>query len=188
MATPWRSTVLLLLLLASQAMAQAGRLKEDAKVPAEWLLLYIVKGRVEAGSYNYHKLNREGRIVLHMRSLKGDADLYVSDSTLHPTFEDYKLQSVTYGQDGLWIPASFRRPVGIGIYGHPSHQESEFEMKVYYIRTSEQRSSGEVAFVAESTKPGQKQGDESKDASVEDEFLFWILLISILKMVLLLLY
>ncbi|KAK2111393.1 hypothetical protein P7K49_011139 [Saguinus oedipus] len=87
-----------------------------------------------AGNYSYLRLNHEGKIVLRMRSLKGDADLYQPA----PSFDDYELQSATCGPDAVSIRAHFQRPVGIGVYGHPSHLEREFEMKVYYDGTVEQ--------------------------------------------------
>ncbi|XP_012662196.1 UPF0669 protein C6orf120 homolog [Otolemur garnettii] len=180
-AAPWGRAVLVL--LASQAVSLANCFEEE-DVPEEWLLLHVVQGQIGAGNYSYLRLNHEGKIVLKMQSLKGDADLYVSDSTLHPSFDDYELQSVTCGQDVVFIPAHFQRPVGIGIYGHPSHHESEFEMKVYYDRTIEQYPFGEPAYSSEGADPGQKHPYAPEDASQEEESVLWTILISILKLVL----
>ncbi|XP_004628341.1 UPF0669 protein C6orf120 homolog [Octodon degus] len=182
MAGPWRSA--LLVLLASQAVALARASEDDDDdVPEEWLLLHVVHGQIGAGNYSYLRLNHEGRIVLRMRSLSGDADLYVSDSTLHPSFDDYKLQSATCGQDSVAIPAHFQRPVGIGIYGHPSHQESDFEMKVFYDRTVDQYPLVE-AYPSDGADAGQKHAHAPKEASQEEESVLWTILISILKLVL----
>uniref|UniRef100_A0A8C9PFX7 Chromosome 6 open reading frame 120 n=1 Tax=Spermophilus dauricus TaxID=99837 RepID=A0A8C9PFX7_SPEDA len=145
-------------------------------VPEEWLLLHVVQGQIGAGNYSYLRLNHEGKVVLRMQSLRGDADLYVSDSTLHPSFDDYELQSATCGQDVVFIPAHFQRPVGIGIYGHPSHLESDFEMRVYFDRTVDQYPFGEA--------PGQKQAHSPEAAAPEEESVLWTVLISILKLVL----
>ncbi|KFO31264.1 UPF0669 protein C6orf120 homolog [Fukomys damarensis] len=182
MATPWRRA--LLMLLASQAVALAqGAEDDDYDVPEEWFLLHVVHGQIGAGNYSYLRLNHEGRIVLRMRSLSGDADLYVSDSTLHPSFDDYKLQSATCGQDSVVIPAHFQRPVGIGIYGHPSHQESDFEMKVYYDRTVDQYPLGN-AYSSDGADTGQKHAYAPEEASQEEESVLWTIVISILKLVL----
>ncbi|XP_005377700.1 PREDICTED: UPF0669 protein C6orf120 homolog isoform X2 [Chinchilla lanigera] len=181
MAVPWRGA--LLMLLASQAVVLARGAEEDDDVPEEWLLLHVVHGQIGAGNYSYLRLNHEGRIVLRMRSLSGDADLYVSDSTLHPSFDDYKLQSATCGQDSVVIPAHFQRPVGIGIYGHPSHQESDFEMKVFYDRTVEQYPLGE-AYSSDGADTGQKHAYAPKETSQEEESVLWTIVISILKLVL----
>ncbi|KAM6181579.1 UPF0669 protein C6orf120 homolog [Erethizon dorsatum] len=180
MAAPWRA---LLVLLASQAVALAQGAEEDDDVPEEWLLLHVVHGQIGAGNYSYLKLNHDGKIVLRMRSLSGDADLYVSDSTLHPSFDDYKLQSATCGQDSVVIPAHFQRPVGIGIYGHPSHQESDFEMKVYYDRTVDQYPLGE-AYSSDGADTGHKHAYAPEEASQEEESVLWTIVISILKLVL----
>lgn len=176
---PWRSA--LLILLASQVLGLAAGL-EDEEVPEEWLLLHVVQGQIGAGNYSYLRLNHEGKVVLQMRSLKGDADLYVSDSTLHPSFDEYELQSVTCGQDTVFIPAHFQRPVGIAIYGHPSHLESDFEMRVYYDRTVDQYPLGEAAY--DPTGASHKQAQAPEEAPPEEESVLWTILISILKVVL----
>nr|XP_045015346.1 UPF0669 protein C6orf120 homolog [Jaculus jaculus] len=180
MAAPWRGA--LLVLLASQAVALVKGLEEE-DVPEEWLLLHVVQGQIGAGNYSYLRLSHEGKIILKMQSLRGDADLYVSDSTLHPSFDEYELQSVTCGQDTVSIPAHFQRPVGIGIYGHPSHLESDFEMKVYYDRTVDQYPLGEAAY-ADPTGASQKQAYDPQEAPQEEESVLWTILISILKLVL----
>ncbi|XP_074247621.1 UPF0669 protein C6orf120 homolog [Saimiri boliviensis] len=180
-AAPW--TTALLLLLASQVLSP-GSCADEEEVPEEWVLLHVVQGQIGAGNYSYLRRNHEGKIVLRMRSLKGDADLYVSASSLHPSFDDYELQPATCGPDAVSIPAHFRRPVGIGVYGHPSHLESEFEMKVYYDGTVEQHPFDEAAYPADSADAGQKHARAPEDASQEEESVLWTILISILKLVL----
>ncbi|XP_049761839.1 UPF0669 protein C6orf120 homolog [Elephas maximus indicus] len=181
MAARW-GQALLLLLAAQAAWAALGA--EDDEVPEEWLLLHVVQGQIGAGNYSYLRLNHEGKIVLRMRSLRGDADLYVSDRTLHPSFDDYELQSATCGPDSVSVPAHFQRPVGIGIYGHPSHLESEFEMKVYYDRTLEAHPLAESSYSPEGADPAQRRAQAPEDAPREEESVLWTLLISILKLVL----
>uniref|UniRef100_A0A8C7U9C8 Lipocalin/cytosolic fatty-acid binding domain-containing protein n=1 Tax=Oncorhynchus mykiss TaxID=8022 RepID=A0A8C7U9C8_ONCMY len=106
------SSMLAVAFLLSQAGGFLHSLEEDA-LPKEWVLLHMVQGHIGAGNYSYLRLNHDGKIILHMRSLKGDADLYVSDKTLRPSFDTYKLQSVTCGQDVVVVPGDFGRPVGI---------------------------------------------------------------------------
>ncbi|CAH7305110.1 UPF0669 protein C6orf120 homolog [Phodopus roborovskii] len=181
MAAPWSCA--LLVILASRLATLVQCLAED-DVPEDWLLLHVVQGQIGAGNYSYLRLNHEGKIVLRMQSLRGDADLYVSDSTLHPSFDEYELQSVTCGQDVVSIPAHFQRPVGIGIYGHPSHHESDFEMRVYSDRTVDQYPFGEAAYPSDPTGAGQNHAYASQEASQEEESVLWTILISILKLVL----
>ncbi|KAM8884814.1 LOW QUALITY PROTEIN: UPF0669 protein C6orf120 homolog [Synchiropus picturatus] len=141
-------------------------------------------GHIGAGNYSYLRLNHDGRIVLHMRSLAGDADLYVSDKTLRPSFDTYKLQSATCGPDVVVVPRDFVRPVGIGIYGHPSYQESEFEMRVFYDQTVLQ----DPFDLAEDEEDGGQQQKRSprvaEEEYQEEESVLWTILIDLLKIVL----
>uniref|UniRef100_A0A8C4NSJ1 Uncharacterized protein n=1 Tax=Dicentrarchus labrax TaxID=13489 RepID=A0A8C4NSJ1_DICLA len=105
-------SALVVALLLSQVRGFLGPSEDDDNnVPEEWVLLHVVQGHIGAGNYSYLRLNHDGRIILHMQSLKGDADLYVSDKTLRPSFDTYKLQSVTCGQDVVVVPGDFARPV-----------------------------------------------------------------------------
>ncbi|XP_049640979.1 UPF0669 protein C6orf120 homolog [Suncus etruscus] len=170
--------LLLALALAAQACAATGEAEAEAEAPPDWVLLHVVQGHIGAGNYSYLRLHHEGRIVLRMRSLRGDADLYVSDTTLHPSFDDYALQSATCGGDLVAIPSHFQRPVGIGVYGHPSHLESEFEMKVYYDRAPEQRPDAAAA------RPDALHDPGPEEPTPEEDSLLWTLLIGLLKLVL----
>ncbi|NXT62376.1 CF120 protein, partial [Chaetops frenatus] len=182
MATHWRR--ILTVFVTAQVLFVVNAFEEE-DVPEEWILLHVVQGQIGAGNYSYLRLNHEGKIVLQMRSLKGDADLYVSDVTLHPSFDEYELQSVTCGQDIVHVPAHFRRPVGIGIYGHPSHLESEFEMKVYYDRTVVQYPFGEASYNPEEMEANHKYSQSTEDESQDsEESVFWTILIGILKLIL----
>ncbi|XP_065445027.1 UPF0669 protein C6orf120 homolog isoform X2 [Chrysemys picta bellii] len=181
MAAHWKK--MLVILLAAQTLLMSDSFEEE-DVPDEWILLHVVQGQIGAGNYSYLRLNHEGKIVLQMQSLKGDADLYVSDMTLHPSFDEYELQSVTCGQDVVYVPAHFHRPVGIGIYGHPSHLESEFEMKVYYDRTIVDYPFGEASYNPEEMEASQKRTHSPEDQSQDEESIFWTILIGILKLIL----
>ncbi|XP_068926573.1 UPF0669 protein C6orf120 homolog [Petaurus breviceps papuanus] len=181
MAIPWKKAFLLL--LTSQALSLVNSVEEE-EVPEEWILLHVVQGQIGAGNYSYLRLNHEGKIVLQMKSLKGDADLYVSDTTLHPSFDEYELQSVTCGQDVVFVPGHFQRPVGIGIYGHPSHLESEFEMKVYYDRTVVEYPLGEAIYATDGKATSQKQPYTPEDTSQDEESIVWTIIIGILKLIL----
>lgn len=178
-------TALLVALFLSQARSFLGGPEDDGDggaIPDEWVLLHVVQGHIGAGNYSYLRLNHDGRIILHMQSLKGDADLYVSDKTLHPNFDTYKLQSVTCGPDVVVIPGDFKRPVGIGIYGHPSYQESEFEIRVFYDQTVPQ-DQFEKGFYA-SDGNGEKKPAPTTDDFQEEESIFWTILIGLLKIIL----
>ncbi|XP_028424496.1 UPF0669 protein C6orf120 homolog [Perca flavescens] len=178
---------LLVSLLLSQARGFLS-LSEGDGIPEEWTLLHVVQGHIGAGNYSYLRLNHDGRIILHMQSLKGDADLYVSDKTLRPSFDTYKLQSATCGQDVVVVPGDLVRPVGIGIYGHPSHKESEFEMRVFYDQTVPhdpfERGSDASEDGDKKKKSPRATEEEEEDYHQEEESIFWTILIGLLKIIL----
>lgn len=176
-------SALVVTFLLSQARGFLNPLEDDS-VPEEWVLLHVVQGHIGAGNYSYLRLNHDGRIILQMRSLKGDADLYVSDKTLRPSFDTYKLQSATCGQDVVVVPGDFARPVGIGIYGHPSHQESEFEMRVFYDQTVHQDPFDKVSYTSEDTHGQTKSSQAADEDFQEEESILWTILIGLLKIIL----
>ncbi|KAK5865416.1 hypothetical protein PBY51_019690 [Eleginops maclovinus] len=178
------SSALLVAFLLSQAQGFLSS-SEDDDLPENWVLLHVVQGHIGAGNYSYLRLNHDGRIILHMQSLKGDADLYVSDKTLRPSFDTYKLQSVTCGHDMVVVPGDFSRPVGIGIYGHPSHKESEFEMRVFYDQTVPPDLFDKGSYTSENGQKKQKSEEaEEEDDFQEEESIFWTILIGLLKIIL----
>lgn len=155
------------------------------EIPDEWMLLHVVQGQVGAGNYSYLRLSHEGRIILEMQSLRGDADMYVSDATLNPSFDEYELQSMTCGLDVVVVPDHFKRPVGIGIYGHPFYTESEFEIKVYYDQTIIEDPFAGASYDPEQLETNyKKQRQPQHDASHEEESVLQTILIGILKIVL----
>lgn len=101
---------------------------------AEQHILMSVTGEVARDNYSYYSLVYDGAISLHLHSLTGDADLYISQVYPTPTYEpdSYCLQSSTCGLDVIHVPKSFRRPLGIGVYGHPSHETSTYLLEVIF--------------------------------------------------------
>ncbi|XP_046742393.1 UPF0669 protein C6orf120 homolog [Diprion similis] len=98
-------------------------------------LLHFVTDDVPSGSYKYYSLMYDGLIKIQLTSQSGDADLYISQTTTKPTYEPehFCLRSATCGEDIIFIPKSFKRPVGIGVYGHPSHDISKYSLSVYQL-------------------------------------------------------
>ncbi|XP_046673559.1 UPF0669 protein v1g209471-like [Homalodisca vitripennis] len=102
-------------------------------------VLHSVSGEVSSGNYTYYSLMYKGPITLYLYSTSGDADIYVSQFVNKPSFEpdNYCLQSSTCGLDVIHIPKSFNRPVGIAVYGHPSHEFSEYYLDVVYRQSKD---------------------------------------------------
>ncbi|XP_017797478.1 PREDICTED: UPF0669 protein v1g209471-like [Habropoda laboriosa] len=102
-------------------------------------LLHYTADEVTAGSYKYYGLTYDGFIKIILISEIGDADLYASQTISKPTYEphEYCLQSATCGEDIILIPDSFKRPVTIGVYGHPSNENSKYILLVYETTDTE---------------------------------------------------
>ncbi|XP_069784016.1 UPF0669 protein C6orf120 homolog [Narcine bancroftii] len=160
-----------------------GELSSSEPVPEDWVLLHVVQGQVGPGNYSYLRLNHEGQIMLRMVSHQGDADLYISDATLHPSFDEYELQSTTCGLDTVAVPVKFRRPVGIAIYGHPSHLQTEFEMRVYLDKGVRDDPFPELSYHSDEDTTDRSSPKKQVEEETEESVL-WTILIGILKLVL----
>jgi hypothetical protein len=71
-------------------------------------------------------------IIVYNVYREGDADLYISQYLLHPSYNtsEYCLHSATCGTDRVDIPSSFQRPIGVGVYGHGLHPSTIFQLTV----------------------------------------------------------
>lgn len=92
-------------------------------------------GEVGAGNFSYYSLSEVGDVTFILYSEKGDADIYVAQEKELLNFEDYDLSSVTCGVDKVLVPASFSRPVHIGIYGHVHKPLSKYTLVAIINRT-----------------------------------------------------
>ncbi|XP_067680109.1 UPF0669 protein C6orf120 homolog [Haliotis asinina] len=153
------------------------------------LLLQTVNSDVGAENYTYYRLNRPGTIILQLESIQGDADLFVSDLTLNPTYDDYEAQSVTCGLDIVEIPHHFSRPVGVAIYGHVSYELSQYKLEILLVSDEEQRTYEHLNADGASDNYGSEYSFEKrvpphlpKDVE-EEESPWWTLLVGILKII-----
>lgn len=147
-----------------------------------WLLLFIFLllrlascehviqtfyGEIGAGNFTYFTLKREGDVTLILESVEGDADIYISQDSLKPDFDNYDLKSVTCGDDVVTIPSYYKRPIGISVFGHVYAPLTKYTMKVLM-----DYSGGEES---------ERQNNESEEP---EESLLWNLLVNILKIIL----
>lgn len=123
-------------------------------------LLHYVSDDVPGGSYKYYSLTYDGNIKIRLTSITGDADLYASQITSKPTYEPdhYCLQSATCGEDIIFIPKSFKRPVSIGVYGHPSHEISKYTLLVSEVMIED-----DISSYNESSGTSYKTRDRIRD-------------------------
>lgn len=133
-------------------------------------LVYTFSNRVGSGNFSYFKLHREGFIRLVLTSNSGDADLYISSATLYPDYNNYELKSATCGEDSVEVPVEMIRPVGIGIFGHPSSEVSEFNLFVYADD--------------DNIPDGTHISQHIASSSETEESLVWSIFVGILKLIL----
>jgi len=100
-------------------------------------LIQTINGTIIGEEYNYYRIDGAGHLRLGLISWDGDSDLYISDVTLNPTFDNYELKSTTCGTDFLEVPSMFQRPVGVGVYGHPSKNLTHYSLSVYFVSNSD---------------------------------------------------
>ena len=127
-------------------------------------LAYKFTGSVGAGNFSYFKLRRDGVVKLVLDSTAGDADLYVSSTTLSPDYINYELCSATCGLDDVIIPSEMIRPVGVGIFGHPSHEISEYVLSVWLDANAV-----------------SSNGDNFHSENGDEESVFWSILWGVLN-------
>ena len=99
-----------------------------------------VSGVVGEGNYTYYTLKQPGNVLLVLTTLEGDTDLYVSGYDQEkPTFmfDAHYLASTTCGEDLISLPYHLKRPVHIGVYGHPRYPFSAFRLEVVIVENRE---------------------------------------------------
>ena len=144
-------------------------------------LLHTFSGKVGNGNYTYYKLSKEGNVRLVLETTLGDADLYISDQTLTPDFENYESKSATCGEDEVYIPTESKRPVGVGVYGHTSHDISHYRLHVYIDDEGTRGGTHMGTFSSGSTTGQHKPSlNNPKD---EEESLLWTIFVGILKII-----
>ena len=99
-------------------------------------LLSQASGALEAGNYSHYSLNDRGSFKLVLRSVEGDADLYMSiNKHQRVDYTNYDLQSTTYGDDIIYINEHMHRPIYISVYAHPYYYATRFTLSQYEIDT-----------------------------------------------------
>ena len=76
-------------------------------------LVSSVRGELEAGNYSHFSMHEDGNFKLVLISLEGDADIYVCDKQRRCDYSNYDFQSITYGEDEVYITEKMKRPVSI---------------------------------------------------------------------------
>ena len=99
-----------------------------------------VEGEVGEGNYTYYTLKQEGEVRLELTTLQGDADLYVAgeeEEKPNYLFEHHAMSSTTCGLDQLALSSHQKRPVHIGVYGHPRYVNTRYRLDVVIVTAVE---------------------------------------------------
>ncbi|KAK7104820.1 UPF0669 protein C6orf120 homolog [Littorina saxatilis] len=159
-----------------------------------------VSGVLYAENFTYYKLSGEGWLRLELHSLKGDVDLYVSGTTLHPTFTDYELKSDSCGVEIVDIHSFMSRPIGIGLYAHPFHFQSSYKLDIKVITEVEVDEYEQLFqrfhyfdhdydddYSKDNTKgksrTNRKSPVQDNQQEEEEESIWWVILMTVLKFV-----
>lgn len=143
------------------------------------------QGVVGSGNFSYYRLMLDGCVVIQLETLTGDADLYVSSSSLKPTWEYYDLKSTTCGVDEVVIYPSQSRPIGIGVYGYILDDFNTFQLSVYidpnYVDPYPDAEDSEKykSLSEEKLSPVSPGNNRSED--VEEESILWTIFVGFLK-------
>jgi hypothetical protein len=123
-------------------------------------LVSTTRGSIEAGNYTYFYLSEKGTFKLVLISLEGDCDLYVSDKHRLVSFENYDFQSITYGNDIVWLTEDMKRPISIGIYAHPYYVKSTFVLNKYRVTFDSKSFNYEYSHISEENNDLNNKYDE----------------------------
>ncbi|VDK41763.1 unnamed protein product [Anisakis simplex] len=96
----------------------------------------MIRGELAATNWSYFDLKWEGRLRIILESVIGDADLYLSYTRKRPGIKvhEHDMLSMTCGLDVLDVPQSVKRPLHLGIYGHPSKSETSYKMLLVMVQ------------------------------------------------------
>jgi hypothetical protein len=143
-------------------------------------------GELEAGNYTHYELRGRGPFRVVLSSLEGDCDLYASDSTPRVDFSNYDLQSVTCGDDEIYVDKSFKRPLYVSVYAHPNYLTCKYSLSVYRVAVEDEPSQ---ASYADNYEAGERKEesrgtkeDEHADGN-ENESFFTSLLINLIEII-----
>ncbi|XP_065662022.1 UPF0669 protein v1g209471 [Hydra vulgaris] len=93
-------------------------------------ILFSISSEVGAGNYSIYKLEEPGDVTIVLKTLIGDADLYVSEFKSKADFMNYDLSSATCGLDIIGLPHYYSRPTFIAVYGHVHSPTSKYKLTV----------------------------------------------------------
>ncbi|CAH0556681.1 unnamed protein product [Brassicogethes aeneus] len=129
-------------------------------------LLISSQGIVDRETFAHYRILNAGNVLINLITLKGDADIYVSHkdfATYDPSVYDF--HSATCGMDYVVVPYSFQKPFSVGIYGHPSYENSSYLLEVYDLDGFDKDKFELVYISIGETKKIKKLGNNNKEGN-----------------------
>jgi hypothetical protein len=96
------------------------------------ILISSQRGELDAENFSFYEINTKGNLKIELLSIEGDVDMYASPNS-KADFYNYEWQSVTYGQDEIFIEDVKKRPIYLSIYAHPYYPKSVYILNQYLI-------------------------------------------------------
>eukprot|EP01135_Chromosphaera_perkinsii_P002020 Nk52_evm67s215 gene=Nk52_evmTU67s215 len=124
----------------------------DSASASDWLSQYGSFGLSEsdkgAEGMKYFHINYQGNYTVALRSLEGDADLYIQENGGKPSPKFYKESSTTCDIDVVYISHEQKFPVVIGVYQYSYHTNVKYHLRVTdeFIPISQLRNESESLF------------------------------------------
>lgn len=150
---------------------------------AQSYVIQTLSDSVDAYNYTYYKLMKAGRLQLVLNTSEGDGDLYVSEKTVYPTYDDYDLQSVTCGLDYIEIPVSFGRPVYVAVFGYVAFGVSRYQLSILKLDDYVEHNYAEHSYESSdyTAPPNPSRPGRHPPVKDNEESMLWNVVVGILK-------
>ena len=140
-------------------------------------IVRAIQASVYAKNFTYYSMQIKSQFTVVLDSIKGDADLYISENDRQPHYQnlDYNISSNTCGRELIVIPDTLKRPIVAGVLGHEQYLISEYNM---VILMGEVHPDDAAKIVAPAPDSNSKQSK-----SDEKQSLLWDIVSFILKLI-----
>ena len=142
-----------------------------------YTLLKQQTGFVAPGDTTYFSLTHQfySPLVIVLKSLQGDCDIYLSQQTTtkRPTFKKHDLSSTTCGTDYVITTPSLKYPLYIGVFAYPSEWECEFQVDIVQLDIALDTFDSEIGIEFD-IEAYVKSNEEVKESGEESDPLWQI--------------
>ncbi|CAF0863897.1 unnamed protein product [Adineta ricciae] len=140
--------------------------------------------RIHPSNFTYFTFKNRGTYRFILISLRGDADLYISTSHKHVSYDNYDFSSCTCGIDEILIDPYVKRPIYIGIYGYSQYQVSHYRLLVELVDATiplDDLHDDPTTADQDTTQKNQKTSRVTSESRDDEQHLLWNILVWILN-------